>query len=90
MLETFLALSLWGFLLIRILDVAVVKNGAVINGIYGRMPTRAATQSVPYNITTPFYAPDMKSGDYLEVWVTSSSNGDVVKTEEVSWWLDSH
>lgn len=74
----------------RNVDIAIVKNGNTVLGLFGQMTTRITTANQATPITTPVYVADMAPGDYLEIWVTSSNNGDVLTVQDVSWYADTH
>jgi hypothetical protein len=73
----------------RNVDIAVIKNGNVALGVFGQMTVRCTVSGVSYPVTTNVYLSDVTAGDYFEIWVTSSNNGDLVTVQDVAWLTDS-
>jgi len=65
-------------------DVCIVKNGVKATPI-GQMTVRCAASGAFYPIAVPITIPNITAGDYLEIWLTSSTNGDIVTVGDVSW-----
>ena len=57
---------------------------------YGESDLRITTANNAYQFSTVVYVKDLLPGDYLEVFVTSSSNSDVVTFRDVHWYTDAH
>lgn len=73
----------------KVITLAIYKNG-ITGTRYGDTDLRIATNNAAYQFSTIIYISDMKPGDYLELFVTSSSNNDVVTFRDVNWYTDSH
>ncbi len=67
--------------------IAIVKNG-VTGTRYGETDLRIVTANQPFQFSTVIYIPDMKKDDYLELFVTSSQNGDIVRFQDVQWYTN--
>ena len=72
----------------RNVSVAIVKNG-VSSTLHGETTFRIQTSNQPYQFSTVIYIPDMHKNDYLEMFVTSSVNGDMVTFLDVQWFTNS-
>lgn len=68
----------------RIVSIGIVKNG-VSSVRYGETTIRTNTTSQPYPFSFVVYLEDIGPGDYFEVFVTSSSNNDNVKIQDIQW-----
>jgi hypothetical protein len=68
----------------RVVSVGIVKNG-VSSVRYGETTVRTNTTSQPYQFSFVVYLEDVGPGDYFEIFVTSSSNNDNVKIQDVQW-----
>ena len=71
----------------RTLSIAIVKNGAVISP-FGITAMRIATSGAPYQFSSVIYLPNIIKNDYLELYVTSSSSGDLVTFNDVQWFTN--
>jgi hypothetical protein len=67
--------------------IAIVKNG-VTGTRYGETDLRIVTANQPFQFSTVIYIPDMAKNDYLELYVTSSQNGDIVRFQDVQWFTN--
>ena len=67
--------------------IAIVKNG-VTGTRYGETDLRIVTANQPFQFSTIIYIPDMAKDDYLELFVTSSQNGDIVRFQDVQWFTN--
>lgn len=68
----------------RDVDICIIKNGDIATK-YGQMTCRAKESNVQYPVSTNVYIPGISPGDYLELWVTSSTSGDVIIVQDLSW-----
>ena len=76
----------------RTVDIAIVVNAAggaspvLYNtpGVYSPSSTRCQSQNVPYPFAIVTYIPALTANDYVEIWVTSSTNGDVVILQDLT------
>jgi len=71
----------------KIITIAVVKNG-VTTTRYGETDLRIPSTNSAYQFSTVIYVPDMKPGEYLELYVTSTSNNDVVTFRDLQWFTN--
>ena len=69
------------------ITIAIVKNG-VTGTRYGETDLRIVTANQPFQFSTVIYIPDMAKNDYLELFVTSSQNGDIVRFQDVQWFTN--
>jgi hypothetical protein len=71
----------------RVITIAVYKNGT--SGTrYGDTDLRITAANQPFQFSTVIYVPDMQKNDYLELFVTSSSGGDVVTFQDIQWFTN--
>jgi hypothetical protein len=69
----------------RVITIAVYKNG--ISGTrYGDTDLRITASNQPFQFSTVIYVPDMQKNDYLELFVTSGNNGDIVTFQDIQWF----
>jgi hypothetical protein len=68
----------------RVVSIGIVKNG-VSSVRYGETTIRTNTTAQPYQFSFVVYLEDIAPGDYFEVFVTSSSNNDNVKIQDIQW-----
>jgi hypothetical protein len=69
------------------ITIGIVKNG--ISGTrYGETDLRITTANQPFQFATMIYIPNIVKNDYLELWVTSASSGDVVIFQDVQWFTN--
>lgn len=75
----------------RTLNIAIVKNG-ISSTRFGettvRIPSNSANQS--FQFSTNVYLPNLIKDQYFEIWLTSSSNGDVLTIDDLNWYSDTH
>ena len=75
----------------RVINIAIVKNGNSTTR-YGettiRIPSSNANQSFPWS--TNVYVENMDKTDYLELWITSASSGDVLTIDDLNWYTSTH
>ncbi|MEI6852380.1 MAG: hypothetical protein WCL06_06035 [Bacteroidota bacterium] len=71
----------------HVVTIAIVRNG-VTTTRYGETDLRIMAGNQPMQFSTVIYVPDIKKNDYLELYVTSSSNGDVVTFQDVQWFTN--
>jgi hypothetical protein len=71
----------------RVITIAVYKNGT--SGTrFGDTDLRVTVSNQPFQFSTVIYVPDMARNDYLELFVTSSSNNDVVTFQDIQWFTN--
>jgi hypothetical protein len=71
----------------KILSVAIVKNGNSALR-YGETTVKLPSSTQPYQWSTNIYIEDLSQGDYYEVWITSSSDSDIYKLQDVLWYTN--
>ena len=72
----------------RTVDVCLVKNGdstVQYSPMSVRVPAVGANQ--PISFSSCVYLPDLAPGDYISVYVTSSTNGDVVTVQDLTVFI---
>ena len=67
--------------------IAIVKNG-ITGTRYGETDLRIVTANQPFQFSTVIYIPDMAKNDYLELYVTSTQNGDIIRFQDVQWFTN--
>jgi hypothetical protein len=68
----------------RIVSIGIVKNG-VTTTRFGETTIRTNTTSQPYPFAFVVYIENISLNDYFEVYVTSGSNNDQVKIQDIQW-----
>ncbi len=70
----------------RTISIGVVKN-AVSTIRYGETTLRTPSSSTnqPYQFSTVVYLSDIVPGDYFELFVSSTSSGDIMKIQDLNW-----
>jgi len=68
-------------------SIAIVKNGVVAT-LYGKTKLRIVTANQPFQFSTVIYIPDIIKNDYLELYFTSSQNGDHVTFNDIQWFTN--
>jgi hypothetical protein len=63
----------------------VVTGSATCGNLMGPISLRTATSGVPVSFSTNCYVEDMIQDGYSEIFVTSTSSGDVITLSDVSW-----
>jgi hypothetical protein len=71
----------------HVVTIAIVKNGVTATR-YGEADLRITIQNQPFQFSTVVYIPGLKQGDYLELYVTSNTNGDIVTFQDVQWFMN--
>jgi len=71
----------------KILSLAIIKNGNYADR-YGETSVKIMNSgsNYPHQFSTNVYLEDMSQGDYYELWITSSSNSDVYKIQDLQWY----
>jgi len=73
----------------RTVNISIVKNG-VSTTRYGETTVRITASSQSFQFSTNVYVPNIQKNDYFEIWVTSSSSGDVLTIDDFNWFTDTH
>jgi len=71
----------------RVITIAMVKNGNSATR-FGETALRITVANQPFQFSTVIYVSDIKKNDYLELWVTSANNGDVVTFQDIQWYTE--
>lgn len=71
----------------RVITIAIVKNGLTTTR-YGETDLRVTVANQPFQFSTVIYIPDINKNDFLELFSTSSNNGDVVKFQDIQWFTN--
>ena len=71
------------------ITISIVKNG-VTTTRYGETDLRIFKSEAyqPHQFSTVIYIPDMTKNDFLELYLTSSTNNDVVTFQDVQWFTN--
>ena len=70
----------------RNVTVGILKNNT--GNIVSPMTVRCAVQNQPYPFSLIGYLDDVAKNDYYELFVTSSSDGDVVMLQDLTWYSE--
>lgn len=68
----------------RVISIGIVKNG-VSTTRYGETTIRTNTTNQPYPFAFVVYIENISPTDYFEVFVSSASNGDNIKIQDIQW-----
>jgi hypothetical protein len=68
----------------RVISIGVVRNG-VSTVRYGETTIRTATTNQPYPFAFVVYLENISPADYFEVFVSSNTNNDNVKIQDIQW-----
>jgi hypothetical protein len=71
----------------RVITIAIVRNG-VTTTRYGETDLRITVSGQPFQFSTVIYVPDLVKNDYLELYATSASGGDVITFQDIQWFLN--
>lgn len=72
----------------RAVNFGICKNG-VSTTRYGESTLRVSSADQSFQFSTCVYLPDVTKNDYFELYVTSSSNNDIITIQDVNWFVDS-
>lgn len=68
----------------RVISIGIVKNGA--SGTrYGETTIRTNTTNQPYPFAFVVYLENISLNDYFEVFVSSNTNNDNIKIQDIQW-----
>ena len=70
----------------RVITVGIVKNGVTTTRL-GETTLRTVTANQPYQYSTSIYIQNVIKDDYFELYVSSTSNGDVVTFQDVNIYM---
>lgn len=71
----------------RTVQIAIVEKGDP-NNMHGLTSLRITAANQPFQFSTNAFLPALNEWDFFEIWVTSSSNGDVLTIDDLNWWTD--
>ena len=71
----------------QVVTIAIVKNG-ITTTRYGETDLRVTIQNQPFQFSTVIYIPDLVKNDYMELYVTTSHNGDAVTIQDLQWFIN--
>jgi hypothetical protein len=71
----------------RVITIAIVKNG-ITTTLYGEADVRITIQNQPWQFSTVIYIPYLLKGDFLELYATSSHNGDIITFQDLQWFTN--
>ncbi len=70
------------------ISIGIVKNGNS-SVRYGETTLRVTTSDQPFQFSFIAYLPDVSAGDYFEIYYSNaSSNGKVVKIQDIQWYAN--
>jgi hypothetical protein len=71
----------------RTLNIGIVKNG--VNTLrYGETTVRITVANQPFQFSSIIYLSDVSPGDYFELFISSTSSGDVIKIQDLNWFCN--
>ncbi|THU40438.1 hypothetical protein FAM09_11290 [Niastella caeni] len=68
----------------RVISIGIVKNG-VSTTRFGETTIRTNTANQPYPFAFVVYLENISPADYFEVYVSSNTNNDVIKIQDIQW-----
>ena len=68
----------------RVISIGIAKNG-VSSTRYGETTIRTNTSNQPYSFAFVVYIENISPNDYFEVYVSSASNNDNIKIQDIQW-----
>jgi hypothetical protein len=68
----------------RTLNIGIVKNG-VTTFRYGETTVRITVANQAFQFSSVIYLSDVSPGDYFELYISSTSSGDVIKVQDLNW-----
>jgi hypothetical protein len=71
----------------KTITIAIVKNNAT-GTRFGETDLRIANANQSFQFSTVIYVSDMMPGDYLELFATSSSSGDILIFQDIHWFTN--
>jgi len=71
----------------RIAKIGILKNGG--GSIISPLSVRCSTANQPYSFSICAYIQDVGKNDYFEIYVTSSTNGDLVLLQDLTFMINS-
>jgi hypothetical protein len=71
----------------RTISIGIVKNGNTAVR-YGETTLRTGTANQPYQFSFVAFIEDLSPGDYYEIYITSTSNNDIIKIQDIQWLVN--
>lgn len=72
----------------KVITIGIVRNG-ITSYRYGETTLRVTTANQPFQFSTVIYIVDVHKGDYFELFCSSQSNGDILKFQDINWFVNS-
>ncbi len=72
----------------RVITVGIVENGNTAVR-YGETTLRVTTSNQPFQFSTVIYIEDVEKDDYFELFCSSLNNGDVLRFQDINWYVTS-
>ena len=70
----------------RNVGIGIKKNNT--GRVISPMTVRAAVANQPYPFSLIAYLDDVEKDDYFEIFLTSSTNGDLVILQDLTWYFE--
>ncbi len=70
----------------RVITIGIVKNG-VTTTRYGETALRITTANQPYQFSTVIYLENVAKDDYFELYCSTTTGSDVLKFQDVNWFV---
>jgi hypothetical protein len=72
----------------RVITICIVRNGAT-GTRYGETDLRITVANQPFQFSTVIFVPVLEKNDYIELYVTSNTSGDIIIFRDVQWFTNS-
>jgi hypothetical protein len=72
----------------RVITVGIVENGNT-SIRYGETTLRVTVANQPFQFSTVIYIEDVEKDDYFELFCSSQNNGDVLRFQDINWYVTS-
>jgi len=70
----------------RVITVGIVENGNT-SIRYGETTLRVTVANQPFQFSTVIYIEDVEKDDYFELFCSSQNNGDVLRFQDINWYV---
>jgi hypothetical protein len=70
----------------RVITVGIVKNGNT-SVRYGETSLRVTVSNQPFQFSTVIYLEDAEKGDYFELYCSSNNSGDILRFQDLNWFV---
>jgi hypothetical protein len=71
----------------RVISIGIVKNG-VTTTRFGETTLRTGTSNQPFQFSFVVYLEDITATDYFEIYLSSTTSGDVIKIQDIQWLVN--